>query len=140
MTVVSAVAQPAAATFTTTTAGAVVVPSPRVVDVVVYGGPHYDAVLELRMRELNATVGLFVVVQHARPNGAVWPRFAPFAHKIVHVWAGVHCPDWFWVCEDYQREMLLDGFLRAGGTDDDVTWSDTSLGMTTRSRFSGAGM
>ena len=27
-----------------------------------------------------------------------------------------------------------------GGTDDDVTWSDTSLGMTTRSRFSGAGM
>ena len=31
-----------------------------------------------------------------------------------------HCPLWPWVCEDYQRELLLDGFERAGGQAEDV--------------------
>lgn len=93
---------------------------------------YYDEidVLEARLHELNATVDVFVIAEanvtykHGRGKPShlrrEMHRVAPFAHKIVHVWAGVHCPDWFWVCEDYQREMLLDGFLRAGGTDDDV--------------------
>jgi hypothetical protein len=79
--------------------------TPRVVDVVVYGGPHYDAVLELRMRELSETVGLFIVVQHARPRGPdegrsfdparAGSRFQPFAHKV----------------SVYNSEQVVDEFL-----------------------------
>ena len=93
---------------------------------------YYDEIdlLEARLHELNSTVDVFVIAEanatHKHGRGKPshlkreMHRLAPFAHKIVHVWARVHCPGWFWVCEDQQREMLLDGFLRAGGQDDDV--------------------
>ena len=47
----------------------------RLVDVVVYGGPHYDPLLELRMHELRDLAQLFVVIEHDRPS----PR--PSAHR-----------------------------------------------------------
>ena len=93
---------------------------------------YYDEIdlLETRLHELNSTVDVFVIAEanatHKHGRGKPshlkreFHRIAPFAHKIVHVWARLHCPEWFWVCEDYQRDMLLDGFLRAGGRDDDV--------------------
>lgn len=93
---------------------------------------YYDEIdlLEARIHELNSTVDYFVIAEanatHKHGRGKPshlkreMHRLAPFAHKIVHVWARVHCPDWFWICEDQQREMLLEGFLRAGGRDDDV--------------------
>ena len=61
---------------------------PRLVDVVTWGGPHYDPLLELRMHELSAYVNLFLIVEHAHLSGvsrrfnASQPRFAPFARKM----------------------------------------------------------
>ena len=67
---------------------------PRLVDVVVYGGPHHDLVLEARMHELDPVVSLFVVAEHLRPGGGggsaaafstARTRFAPFANRTRHV-------------------------------------------------------
>ena len=65
---------------------------PRLVDLVVYGGPHYDALLELRMHELSR-VDLFVVVEHQRPGGMATgrtfnltsTRFLPYASRTKHI-------------------------------------------------------
>ena len=78
----------------------------RLVDVVVYGGPHYDEVLELRMQELSNVVDLFLIIEHARPRASQHEvgssdsrrlqhvgrrfdssglRFAPFANMTRHI-------------------------------------------------------
>jgi hypothetical protein len=67
-------------------------PRPRLVDLVVYGGPHYDALLELRMSELSRA-DLFIVVEHVRPGGAAAgrrfdktsDRFRPYADRTHHI-------------------------------------------------------
>lgn len=64
---------------------------PRLVDLVIYGGAHHDAVLEVRMHELSPLVGLFVVAEHQRPHSgapafsATHPRFERFANQTRHV-------------------------------------------------------
>ena len=122
--------------------------TPRVVDVVVYGGPHYDAVLELRMRELNEIVGLFIVVQHARPGGGAGagagggggdasrtfspaqPRFQPFANK-TKVWHSEKVVDEFLdldVMNGAERnlcfESMRDAFAEFGRPTDVVLAGD----------------
>ena len=89
-------------------------------------------IMEARLSELSPFVDFFVVVEASRTHQglpkpsklkAYWKtRFARFAHKVIHVWVDFEfsCPIWPWVCEDYQREKLLDGFLRGGGQPDDV--------------------
>lgn len=68
----------------------------RLVDVVTYGGPHYDQLLELRLVELTDLVDIFLVLEHARPAHPTMTaaargfdisqrRFAPFASRIRHV-------------------------------------------------------
>lgn len=88
--------------------------------------------MEARLAELSPFVDVFVVVEAGRTHQGLpkpsnlkphWKaRFARFAHKVVHVWVDFDfsCPVWPWVCENYQREKLLDGFLRAGGQPNDV--------------------
>lgn len=71
-------------------------PRPRLVDIVAYGGPHYDPILELRMSELASRVDLFVVVEHERPGlqsarraargfNKTSERFLPYAARTAHV-------------------------------------------------------
>ena len=66
----------------------------RLVDVVAYGGPHYDSLLELRMAELDTLVDLFLVIEHVRPPHPHLPprgfdpnaaRFAPFLNRTRHI-------------------------------------------------------
>jgi hypothetical protein len=88
--------------------------------------------VEARIAELFPYVDFFVIAEanqthqgHAKAShvrGAWRTRLARFASKVVHVWVEppFYCPVFPWACENYQRERLLDGFLRAGGRADDV--------------------
>ena len=55
---------------------------PRLLDMVVYGGPHYDALLEMRMFELRSLVLAFVVIEHARPSASA-RRFDPTSARFL---------------------------------------------------------
>ena len=67
---------------------------PRLVDVVIWGGPHYDEVLQVRMHELSELVDLFVIIEHTRPMSSSmvaarrfdWgkPWLVPFANRTRH--------------------------------------------------------
>ena len=68
----------------------------RLVDIVTYGGPHYDQLLELRMVELSELVDVFLILEHSRPAAKhaspsargldlTQARFAPFANRTRHL-------------------------------------------------------
>ena len=89
--------------------------------------------MEARLAELNEYVDVFVVVEASKTHQGLrkssvlkdhWKtRFSRFSAKLIHVWVDVQrfdCKFWPWVCENYQREKMLDGFLRANGRDEDV--------------------
>ena len=88
--------------------------------------------MEARLAELSPYVDIFVVIEasqthQGQPKASVvkahWKtRFARFVHKVVHVWVdlAIDCSVWPWLCENYQREKAIDGFLRANGREDDL--------------------
>ena len=102
----------------------------RVFDMFIVNG-EID-LLEARLASLFSIVDVFVAVEaskthHGAPKlSRVTPhlhgRLKPFAHKIIQVWVDFphNCALWPWSCENYQRERMLDGFIRSGGGDNDV--------------------
>ena len=93
---------------------------------------HEMDLVEARIAELEHDVDVFVVAEASKTHQGrskpsylkeAWKtRLSRFVHKVVHVWVDLpfNCTIWPWVCERYQRERMLDGFLEAGGADNDV--------------------
>lgn len=86
--------------------------------------------LEARLHELNSVVDVFIVAEANTTHQGVSKemsfarnraRFEPFLHKITHVpVAFPDCTAWSWICENYQRDILMQGLLKHQLEPDDV--------------------